>query len=195
MRKTLLAVATALILGAASAPAASVTQEDDIVQRIINNPPVDSWQVLGVSRAPRPQPARGVLGDRAIRIAAQQSDQPWTVAAQMSIRGEIKRGDTILLAVWARLQTPPQGQQTSRLPVRVQQAAAPYAAIAQDAGELGPEWKMIYASGVAQQDFAGGQTNLSVHLATADQTVDLGPALVLNFGQDYDASKLPRNEP
>ncbi|WP_332677541.1 hypothetical protein [Brevundimonas sp.] len=195
MRKTLLAVTAALMLSAAPAPVAVMAQDDDIVQRIINSPPVDSWQVLGVSRAPRPQRAEGVLGERAIRVAAQRAEQPWTMAAQMPIRGEIKRGDTILLAVWARLETPPEGRQTSRLPLRVQQAAAPYAAIAQDTGEVGPEWKMIYASGVAQQDFAGGQTNLSVHLATDNQTVDLGPALVLNFGQDYDAAKLPRNEP
>lgn len=195
MRKTLLAVTAVLMLSAAPAPVAVMAQDDDIVQRIINSPPVDSWQVLGVSRAPRPQRAEGVLGERAIRVAAQRAEQPWTMAAQMPIRGEIKRGDTILLAVWARLEAPPEGRQTSRLPLRVQQAAAPYAAIAQDTGEVGPEWKMIYASGVAQQDFAGGQTNLSVHLATDNQTVDLGPALVLNFGQDYDAAKLPRNEP
>ncbi|WP_332659148.1 hypothetical protein [Brevundimonas sp.] len=195
MRKTLLAVTAVLMLSAAPAPVAVMAQDDDIVQRIINSPPVDSWQVLGVSRAPRPQRAEGVLGERAIRVAAQRAEQPWTMAAQMPIRGEIKRGDTILLAVWARLETPPEGRQTSRLPLRVQQAAAPYAAIAQDTGEVGPEWKMIYASGVARQDFAGGQTNLSVHLATDNQTVDLGPALVLNFGQDYDAAKLPRNEP
>ena len=195
MRKALLAVTAALMLSAAPAPVVVLAQDDDIVQRIINTPPVDSWQVLGVSRAPRPQRAEGVLGDRAIRVAARRAEQPWTVAAQMPIRGEIKRGDTILLAVWARLEAPPEGQQTSRLPLRVQESAAPYAAIAQDAGEIGPEWKMIYASGVAGQDFAGGQTNLSVHLATADQTVDLGPALVLNFGQNYDAAKLPLNEP
>lgn len=195
MRNTLLAVAAALIMALGPAPAAVMAQDDDIVDRIINNPPVDSWQVLGVNRPPRPQRAEGVLGDRAIRVSARRADQPWTIAGQMPIRGEIKRGDTILLAVWARLETPPTGQQTSTLPLRVQEGVAPYAAIAEDTGQIGPEWKMVYASGVAQKDFAGGATNLSVHLATADHTVDLGPALVLNFGQNYDAAKLPRNEP
>lgn len=195
MRNILFAAAAALMLTAAPAPVAGMVQDGDIVDRIINSPPVESWQVLGVSRAPRPQRSEGVLGDRAIRVSARRADQPWAVAGQMSIRGEIKRGDTILLAVWARLETPPPGRQTSSLPLRVQQGAAPYAAIAQDTGEIGPEWKMVYASGVAQQDFAGGETNVSVHLATADHTVDLGPALVLNFGQNYDSAKLPRNEP
>lgn len=201
MRRPLFVLAAALAAAASpvapiAAPAAvAAIQDEDILDRVINNPPVESWQVQGVSRAPRPQRAEGVLGGKAIRVAARRADQPWSTAAQMNIRGEIKRGDTILLAVWARLVTPPPGQTVGRLPLRVQENAAPYAAIAEDAGEIGPEWKMVYASGVAQQDHAGGTASLSVHLATADQTVELGPALVFNFGQNYDAAKLPRNTP
>jgi hypothetical protein len=112
----------------------------------------------------------------------------------MTIRGAIKQGDTVLLAVWARLATPAPGQTTSPLPIRVQQATAPYTAIAEATGRIGPTWKMVYASGVAGQDYEGGTTNLAVHLATANHTVELGPALVLDFGQNYDAAKLPINE-
>ena len=168
-------------------------QDDDITKYIINSPPVTSWHVNGVQDQPRPRHADGVLGERAISVRAQASSQPWTVSAQMPVRGEIKQGDTVLLAVWARLAVPPSGQTTSRLPVRIQQSTAPYAALAEGNGEIGPEWKMVYASGVAAQDYAGGATNLAVHLATADHTVELGPALVLDFGQNYDARKLPSN--
>lgn len=195
MRRMLRVVAAVLMLMSAPVFLTAMAQDDDILKHLINSPSVESWQVLGVNKAPKPQRAQGVLGDKAIRVAARQADQPWTIAAQMPIAGEIKRGDTVLLAVWARLAMPPEGQQTSRLPLRVQQSAAPYAAIAEDTGQIGPDWKMIYASGIAQQDFRGGEANLSVHLATANHTVDLGPALLLNFGQNYDAAKLPRNEP
>ncbi len=191
LNRILGAAAAVLIAIAPSAPA--IAQDDDILQYLVNNPSVDSWQVLGVARPPRPQRAEGVLGDRAVRIAARRSDQPWDVAAQMPVSGEIKQGDTILLAVWARLAAPPEGAQSSRIPLRVQENTPPYAALAEDAGSVGPAWGMIYASGVATKDHAAGSTSLSVHLAGADQTVELGPALLLNFGQDYDASKLPRN--
>lgn len=190
------------ILGAAAAvliaftPAlAARAQDDDILKNLVNNPAVDNWQVIGVNRPPRPQRAEGVLGDRAVRVAARRSDQPWSIAAQMPVTGEIKRGDTVLLAVWARLATPPAGSETSRLPLRVQENTPPYAALVEDAGAVGPSWAMVYASGVAQRDYPAGSANLAVHLATADQTVELGPALLLNFGPDYDASKLPRNTP
>ena len=190
-------VVIGLVAGLALAGMALATpsagQDDDITKYIINSPPVQSWQVSGVQTAPRPHAAPGVLGERAITVQARQSAQPWAVSAQMPIRGEIKSGDTVLLAVWARLATPPTGQTTSRLPVRIQQASAPYGSIAEATGEIGPEWKMVYASGVATQDYAGGAVNLAVHLATADHTVELGPALVLDFGQNYDANKLPVN--
>lgn len=193
MRGTVEVIAALMLAGAAGA--ASGRQDDDITKYIINSPPVSSWQVNGVQSPPRPHAAAGVLGDRAITVAARRADQPWATSAQMGIRGAIKQGDTVLLAVWARLATPAEGQTTSRLPVRVQQAAAPYGAIAEAVGQIGPEWKMVYASGVAAQDYAANSTNLAVHLATADHTVELGPALVLDFGQNYDASKLPVNEP
>lgn len=185
--------AAAAVLIAIAPSASSTAQDDDILQYLVNNPSVDSWQVLGVARPPRPQRAEGVLGDRAVRIAARRSAQPWDVAAQMPVSGEIKQGDTILLAVWARLAVAPEGAQSSRIPLRVQENTPPYAALAEDAGSVGSTWGMIYASGVATKDHAAGSTSLSVHLAGADQTLELGPALLLNFGQNYDAAKLPRN--
>ncbi|MBX9616229.1 MAG: hypothetical protein K2X25_11590 [Caulobacteraceae bacterium] len=192
MRVSIGLIAALLLTG--TALAAPARQDDDIVQYIINNPPVTSWQVNGVETQPRPRRAEGVLGERAISVRASRSDQPWTTSGQMNIRGAIKTGDTVLLAVWARLATPPSGQTTSTLPVRVQEAAAPYGAIAEATGTIGPAWKMVYASGVARRDYEGGSTGLAVHLATADHTVELGPALVLNFGQNYEAAKLPVNE-
>ena len=185
--------AAAAVLIAIAPSASSTAQDDDILQYLVNNPSVDSWQVLGVARPARPQRAEGVLGDRAVRVVARRSDQPWDVAAQMPVSGEIKQGDTILLAVWARLAVAPDGAQSSRIPLRVQENTPPYAALAEDAGSVGPAWGMIYASGVATKDHAADSTSLSVHLAGADQTVELGPALLLNFGQNYDAAKLPRN--
>ncbi|AQR61473.1 hypothetical protein BZG35_07270 [Brevundimonas sp. LM2] len=192
MRVTIGLIAAVLLTG--TALAAPAPQDDDIVQYIINNPPVTSWQINGVETQPRPRRAEGVLGERAVSVRASRAEQPWTTAGQMTIRGAIKQGDTILLAVWARLATPAPGQTTSPLPIRVQQATAPYTAIAEATGQIGPSWKMVYASGVARQDYAEGTTNLAVHLATADHTVELGPALVLDFGQNYDAAKLPINE-
>ena len=187
-----LGLAAALLLAPVGA-----AQDDDILDNVINSPPVQSWQITGLRSSPRPVRSEGVLGEQAIRVrVTQASDQPWTIAGRMPISGDINRGDTILLAVWARTHTPPEGRTHGVVSgIRVEQSTAPYTAIAQDSATVPGEWTMIYASGVAQDDYRGGTANVSVHLAGAEQTIELGPAFVLNFGPDYDASRLPRNPP
>ncbi|GAD58439.1 hypothetical protein IWC96_05615 [Brevundimonas sp. BAL450] len=194
-RTAWIAAAAALVSIFASFASAQSGDEDDILDQVINSPPVQSWQVTGLRATPRPVRAQGVLGDQAIRVAVPRPGaNPWDIAGRMSIAGEISQGDTILLAVWARTHTPPDGQRFGVLSgIRVEQSVAPYTAIAQDSAVVPSEWTMVYASGVAQQDYPGGSTNVSVHLASAAQTIELGPAFVLNLGQDYDPAQLPRN--
>lgn len=194
-RTAWVAAAAALVSIFASFASAQSGDEDDILDQVINSPPVQFWQVTGLRATPRPVRAQGVLGDQAIRVAVPRPGaNPWDIAGRMSIAGEINQGDTILLAVWARTHTPPEGQRFGVLSgIRVEQSVAPYTAIAQDSAVVPSEWTMVYASGVAQQDYPGGSTNISVHLASAAQTIELGPAFVLNLGQDYDPAQLPRN--
>lgn len=189
------ATAVALVSLFASFASAPAGGQDDILDQVINSPPVQSWQVTGLRATPRPVRAEGVVGDQAIRVAVPSPGaNPWDIAGQMPIAGQINQGDTILLAVWARTHTPPEGERFAVISgIRVQQSAAPYTAIAEDSAVIPSEWTMVYASGVAQQDYPGGSTNVSVHLAGAAQTIELGPAFVLNLGQDYDAALLPRN--
>lgn len=194
-RTAWVAAAAALVSIFASFASAQSAGEDDILDQVINSPPVQSWQVTGLRATPRPVRAQGVLGDQAIRVAVPRPGaNPWDIAGQMPIAGQIDQGDTILLAVWARTHTPPDGERFGVISgIRVQQSTAPYTAIAQDSAVVPSEWTMVYASGVAQQDYPGGSTNVSVHLAGAAQTIELGPAFVLNLGQNYDAAQLPRN--
>ncbi|MFN3816113.1 hypothetical protein [Brevundimonas sp.] len=189
------AAAAALVSMLASFASAQSSGGDDILEQVINSPPVQSWQVTGLRATPRPVRAEGVVGEQAIRVAVPRAGaNPWDIAGRMTIAGAIRQGDTILLAVWARAHTPPEGQRFGLISgVRVEQSTAPYTAIAQDSATVPSEWTLVYASGVAQQDYPGGSTNVSVHLAGAAQTIELGPAFVLNFGPDYDAARLPRN--
>lgn len=194
-RTAWVAAAAALVSIFASFASAQSAGGDDILDQVINSPPVQSWQVTGLRATPRPVRAQGVLGDQAIRVAVPRPGaNPWDIAGRMTIAGEISQGDTILLAVWARTHTPPEGERFGVLSgIRVEQSTAPYTAIAQDSAVVPSEWTMVYASGVAQQDYPGGSTNVSVHLAGAAQTIELGPAFVLNLGQNYDAAQLPRS--
>jgi hypothetical protein len=61
-------------------------------------------------------------------------------------------------------------------------AHEPYTALFTGPATIGPEWKMVEIKGKADRAYAGGQLNVSVHLATAKQVVDLGPVFVLDMG-------------
>ena len=52
-----------------------------------------------------------------------------------------------------------------------------------DSTQIGPEWKNIEVSGVADADYPAGALKVTIQLATAKQTVDVGPLVVLDRGK------------
>ena len=65
----------------------------------------------------------------------------------------------------------------------VQVSSPPYTSVFNDAVEIGPEWKLHQVKGKADKDYAAGTLGVSIHMANAKQTIDLGPVFVLNLGQ------------
>lgn len=185
----------ALAVFCVAGTALAADDDSDLVNKLINEPSVTAWSVGGVNNPPKPFDDAGVQGGRAIRVAVSgKGANVWDVAARMPIKKPIAKGDTVLLAFWARAEVPAEGQKTAILPgIRLEQTSAPYGAFAQDSTQVDGTWTMVYASGIADQDYAKGTLEVAVHLAAARQTVDLGPALVFDFGQNYDQSKLPHN--
>lgn len=174
-----------------AAPLAAA-QDDDILKKRISDPVKDVWQTQGKwQKTSSAVKSEGVPGGYAYRVQVYRPDEkPWEVAAQAPISGAMKQGDVVLLGFWARAQEPAEGVVNAR----IQQSAEPYAAIAEVGGlKIGPEWKMYYVSGKSPMTLGPGQGNVSVHLASARQTIDLGPFTVLDLGPDYDVRRLPKN--
>lgn len=148
---------------------------------IINDP--GAPQVQGASGRLRDD--ANVQGGKALRVVVRQKGaNPWDVAVQTPITKPVKAGDKLLLAFWARLEKGEGGATTTTLPYNaVQMSAAPYTALFTSPGEIGPEWKMVEVRGTVDADHAAGTLNATIHLATAAQTVDLGPIFVVNLGQ------------
>lgn len=188
---------TPLALAVLFAVAASAADDgSDMVNKLVNAPSASAWSVSGIN-ASKPYDDSTVQGGRAIRIAVPgKGANVWDIAASVAITKPVAKGDTVLLAFWARAEVPAEGQTTAILPgIRLQQTSAPYGAFAQDSAQVDGTWTMIYASGIADQDYGRGSLGVAVHLAAAKQTVDLGPAFVFDLGQGYDQSKLPHNAP
>ncbi len=144
---------------------------------------------------PKPTKADGVPGNLEIRVPVSRAGaNPWDIAAHMPATKPIKNGDVLLVAVWVRTETPPPGETTGRINLRLEETSPPYNAVAEDTARPGAGWQLAYASGKATHDHAPGTVAVVVHLAAAQQTICLGPAFILDFGPNYDMTTLPRND-
>ena len=96
----------------------------------------------------------------------------------------MKAGDKLLLAFWARLEKGEDGAATAILPFTgVQVSSPPYPSVFNEAVQVGRAWKLHQVKGTADKDYAAGSLGVSIHLANAKQTIDLGPVFVVNMGQ------------
>jgi hypothetical protein len=165
--------------------------DGDILQKAINKPSAN-WQIYGAGQTNKPVKDKTVAGGGGMRVeVAAASDKPWSVGAQQPISGKITKGDTLLIAFWAKAESVDGGPATATISsARVQQAGAPYDAAMQGSVKVGGEWAMHTVPGKASIDIPAGGGNVALHLAAAKQTVMLGPVFVLDFGPDYDLSKL-----
>ncbi|HQR91115.1 MAG TPA: hypothetical protein PLH31_17970, partial [Caulobacter sp.] len=95
----------ALAAGAGSSVLARQDKDVDILQKAINKPSAN-WQVQGAEQTSKPVKDKTVVGGGGVRVeVAAASSQPWAVAAQQPISGKIARGDTLLLAFWAKAES------------------------------------------------------------------------------------------
>ena len=177
MRSKLLTFALCLAI---TAPAAAV-QGDDIASKIINDP--SAPQIVGAKASVRKDDQ--VQGGKALRIVVPaKGKNNWDTFASSPIQKPVKTGDNLVLAFWARLERGEGGATSSTLPFAgVQVSSPPYPSLFNEAVQVGPEWKLHQVKGKADKDHAAGTIGVSIHMANAKQTIDLGPVFVLNMGQ------------
>ena len=161
--------------------------EEDILSKMINTKTNGSW--FFNPEKPKAKFIKAeVLGDHAFRVRTTKGANPWDMQANSPIAGAINEGDVILINFYARAEEPAEGG--SSLSVFIQLASAPYTSVLQTTQQISQEWKAYCAYSVANVTMRENKSNVSVHLATAKQVIDLGPVMVFNFGQGYDKKKL-----
>jgi hypothetical protein len=195
MRKTVLAaLAGVFFLMPAQAEPKADAGTPDVLKNMINSPTADSWSGYGATFALVKDDS--VQTGKAMRFTvAKKGTNPWDAAAWDPIVKPVSKGDVILVAYWARVDVPPSGSETANLSsVSVGLNKAPYTSFGNEPATITRKWAMYYASGVADADYKPGQLNVSVQLASDAQVIDLGPIFVLDFGPNYDSTKLPHNK-
>ena len=176
--KTMFAAAAAMAL--MLAPMAAHAQDNDILKHLINSPNVGSWSTYGSQTSKKIADAN-VQGGQAFEVTVTAAGPtPYTTAAQQDVTGPIKKGDKIIVAVWLKATTTDAGG--PKVHLRMQTNSAPYSAIAEGDAPVTGVWKMCTIQAIADADHPKGTASLAVHLGGVVQTVDLGPAFVLDMG-------------
>jgi len=161
--------------------------EEEIASKLINKETNGTWFVQ--PEKPKAKHIKAAVpGDFAFRIKAHKGVNPWDVQASSPVAGAINEGDVIMLNYFARAEEPAEGGST--LTARIQLASAPYSSVLDMTSKITGEWKNYCAFRVANASIGENKSSVSIHLATAQQVIDLGPVLVFNLGKGYDTKKL-----
>jgi hypothetical protein len=177
-----------LLLASVVMATAALAQEFDIWSKTINNDTNGVWNVQPDKPKPRDVKAPGVPGEMALRVKSRQGANPWDVQATSPVGGAINTGDVVMVMAWLRAEQPAEGG--SKLALRVQLAGEPYTSTMDFTAPISTEWKSYCAHRVATADMPAGKSNVTVHLATAQQVIDFGPVFVFNFGPGFDRKRL-----
>jgi hypothetical protein len=189
MRTAGLAAAAAMLFGLA-VPALPA---DDLASKMVNDPSA-GWAAFGTGAKVELYKDAGVQGGVAERLTIDgKGANPWDAGANVAISKPLKKGDVLLLAFWAKSETPPEGAAVIDFKANIQNNAAPYNSLGSAMLHVGPQWKMYFAVATADKDYPANAVAAQLQLAVGKLTIDLGPLFILNYGQGYDVSKLPKS--
>ena len=175
--------------GAAAAPAAPAAQAsilatldpNTIASKIVNDPGAPSVNGGRGSLVADPK----VMGGKALRIQVPaKGKNAWDISVASAIKKPLKAGDRLLLVFPARLEKGENGATATTLPWNaVSLTSPPWSGVIGGPADIGPDWKTIEINGKADKDYAAGAMAVGIQLATARQTIELGPIVVLDLGQ------------
>lgn len=186
--------ATSLIRQTAPAPAARCPSATPVVPAslagkgdLLTDPDTLNWDVFGSGETHTRITSCGIPGDSAYRFAiAAAGTNPYDIVASIPIKGAIKAGDTLMVALVGRAVSDGTADGKGLVTIRIQQNAVPYPGFGDRTLSLGSAWQVSRFTVDADRDIPDGQGTLTLQLAGAAQTIDLGRAY---------AVKLPPEKP
>ncbi len=161
--------------------------------RLINTPGITNWKVNGEPET-KIVAAEPISGGKALSVVvARARDNPWDVSVTAPVNEGIAAGDTIFLAVQIRASAADNEAQSGVIAAsKIEESGGSWKVVADTAAQVSDKWTTLYSAGVADRDYAAGETHITVHLAAARQTIEVGNAYAFNLGRDVNMATLPR---
>ncbi len=119
-------------------------------------------------------------------------DQPWDTSLAVPIISKtVKKNDRLLVSYMARCASGGSGRVTAKL----QFSSPPYTSAGMtDAAMPGDTWEQINQPFIASTDIPEGKGELILMLGDQKQSTEIAAIRVLNYGPDFDLTKLPRQK-
>lgn len=157
------------------------SSEDALAEKVANNTNPASFQVYGMTPAPKVIKDGNVQGGHALRLPVTGGGDPWGVGVNVPLIKPVKAGDKLVVAFYARLSKG--DAPTAKVNAQLQLSAAPYTAVFSKPFDVTPEWKLHQFAGKVDKDYAAGAIGAAFHVNTGKHVLDMGPVAVLNMGQ------------
>ncbi len=151
---------------------------------VINQPEnQQAWQPYGKELSTKIVPAKGMPGGSATAInMAKQSVNVYDAGVNVPISAAVAEGDVLTIAFVARTISAETETGAGKIAVRVQQNKAPYNGFGDNVLAIGPNWKIYQLRTQARLNIPAGEGVFALHIAGAQQSVEIGPIYVLNAG-------------
>ncbi len=171
---------------AAAAPAAPVASPLPPtlvgVGTLLNNPDDRVWQGYGPAGSRQDTQDRNVFTGRATRFTVTAPGAtPYAIGANVPITGPIAVGDRLTIAVAARTLSAETADGRGVVVIRVQGRNPPYDGFADNRLIVGPNWQLLRLTTTATKAFAAGDASFALHMASARQTVEIGPVYIIKM--------------
>lgn len=190
LRGLMVAALAALLTGGAPAPNPAPAQqsaEDQMAAlkaslpgRLINDPTRLDWVVYGPGQSSKPVREADIPGGGALQVNVQRAGANlYDAGTNAPITSAIKRGQTLVVAFYARTIKADTRDGRGKIGVRFQQNVAPYPGFADTRLDIGSAWKLYEVSGTATADISQGQAVVAFQLAGAAQTIQIAQTIIV----------------
>jgi hypothetical protein len=159
----------------------SKSGEDALADKVVNNTNPASFQVYGLTPAPKVVGDKAVQGGKALRLPVTGAGDAWSVGVNVPSMKPVKAGDRIVIAFYVRLSKAE--ATTAKVNAQFQLSSAPYTAIFAKSFDATPDWQFLQLAGKADKDYPAGAVGAAFHINTGKHVLDLGPVAVLDMGQ------------
>jgi hypothetical protein len=152
--------------------------------KLINDPDnKQAWGFYGAALTHKSVPAKSMPDGTATAInIADVGKNSFDAGISIPIREAITEGDVLTVAFVARTIAAETENGAGKIALRVQRNSAPYPGFGDNVLSIGPNWKVYQLRTQARVDIGKGEAAVSLQLAGAKQSIEIGSIYVVNAG-------------